>query len=77
MMEALKVLILGGGQFGTVTPEHNRHALHGHVVHLIEETPQCLARHHQRHHQAPASCQARHLDRIVSTAYTQEEICSP
>jgi len=44
MMEALKVLIPGGGQFGVVTPERNRHALHGHVVHLVEETPQYLAR---------------------------------
>jgi len=43
MMAALKVLIPGGGQFGAVTPAHNRHALHGHVVHLVEETPQYLA----------------------------------
>ena len=45
MVAALKVLIPGGGQFGAVTPERNRHALHGHVVHLIEETPQYLAQH--------------------------------
>ena len=37
MLAALKVLIPGGGQFGAVTPERNRHALHGPVVHLIEE----------------------------------------
>jgi len=43
MVAALKVLIPGGGQFGAVTPERNRHALHGHVVHLVEETPQYLA----------------------------------
>jgi len=43
MLEALKVLIPGGGQFGAVTPEHNRYARHGHVVHLIEETPHYLA----------------------------------
>ena len=45
MVAALKVLIPGGGQFGAVTPERNRHALHGHVVHLIEEPPQYLAQH--------------------------------
>ncbi len=43
MLEALKVLIPGGGQFGAITPAHNRDARHGHVVHLIEETPQYLA----------------------------------
>ncbi len=43
MLEALKVLIPGGGQFGAITPERNRYARHGHVVHLIEETPQYLA----------------------------------
>jgi len=44
MLAALTVLIPGSGQFGAVTPERNRHALHGHVVHLVEETPQYLAR---------------------------------
>jgi len=44
MMDALKVLIPGGGQFGALTPERNSQALHGHVVHLVEETPQYLAR---------------------------------
>jgi len=44
MVAALKVLIPGGGQFGAVTPARNRHALHGHVVHLIEEPPQYLTR---------------------------------
>ena len=43
MMAALKVLIPGGGQFGAITPARNRHALHGHVIHLMEETPQYLA----------------------------------
>jgi hypothetical protein len=44
MMDALKILIPGGGQFGALTPERNAQALHGHVVHLVEETPQYLAR---------------------------------
>jgi hypothetical protein len=44
MMDALKVLIPGGGQFGALTPKRNSQALHGHVVHLVEETPQYLAR---------------------------------
>jgi hypothetical protein len=43
MMDALKVLIPGGGQFGALTPERNANALHGHVVHLVEETPHYLA----------------------------------
>ncbi len=43
MMAALKVLIPGGGQFGALTPERNANALHGHVVHLVEETPHYLA----------------------------------
>ena len=44
MVAAIRALIPGGGQFAAVTPERNRYARHGHVVHIIEETPQYLAR---------------------------------
>jgi len=43
MIAVLRALIPGGGQFGAMTPERNPKALHGHVVHLIEETPRYLA----------------------------------
>jgi hypothetical protein len=45
MVAALRALIPGGGHFGVMTPERNPKALHGHVVHLSEETPRYLARH--------------------------------
>jgi len=32
-------LLPDGGHFGAMTPETNKHSLHGHVVHLIEEPP--------------------------------------
>jgi len=38
-------LLPGGGHFGAMTPETNKHSLHGHVVHLIEDTPVFLAAH--------------------------------
>ncbi len=59
MMAALKVLIPGGGQFGAITPERNRHALHGHVVHLVEETPRSIARHAAADAEKPAEVYAR------------------
>ncbi len=45
MVATLRALIPGGGQFGVMTPERNPKLMHGHVVHLIEETPHYLARH--------------------------------
>jgi len=59
MMAALQALIPGGGQFGAITPERNRHAMHGHVVHLVEETPRYLARQASTDAEKPAEVYAR------------------
>lgn len=42
-MLAVVAALLPGGRYGALTPERNRHALHGHVVHLVEETPTYVA----------------------------------
>ncbi len=44
MLAVLAALLPGGGQYGAMTPEsHPKQALHGHVVHLVEEPPAYLA----------------------------------
>ncbi len=44
-MLAVVAALLPGGQYGAMTPEsHPQQALHGHVVHLIEEPPAYAAR---------------------------------
>jgi len=44
-MLAVLTALLPGGQYGAMTPEsHLAQALHGHVVHLIEDTPAYAAR---------------------------------
>jgi len=44
MLAVLAALLPGGGQYGAMTPEsHPTQALHGHVVHLVEEPPTYLA----------------------------------
>jgi len=43
-MLAVVAALLPGGQYGAMTPEsHPQQALHGHVVHLVEEPPAYLA----------------------------------
>ena len=45
MLAVLAALLPGGGQYGAMTPEsHPAQALHGHVVHLVEEPPAYAAR---------------------------------
>jgi len=39
VLSVLKALLPGGGQFGALPPERNPNSLHGHVVHVNEETP--------------------------------------
>ena len=44
MLTVLAALLPGGGEYGAMTPEsHPTQALHGHVVHLVEEPPAYLA----------------------------------
>jgi len=72
MAAALRALIPGGGRFGVMTPERNPKISHGHVVHLVEETPRFLARHRAADADKPPEVYARSAGSPTRTDATDD-----